>query len=82
MNLNRLKIPVSDLEQPSTSGVTQRRRLSTESDRVLFKPDCIFCNKEGYKCVKVKGIWTTETTSKFKYGGGRNILEIAEKKGG
>ena len=80
MNLNRLKIPVSDLEQTSTSGVTQRRRLSTESDRVLFKPDCIFCNKEGKQSVKVKGIWTSETTSKFECGGGRNILEIAEKR--
>ena len=48
-------------------------------DSVIFKPDCIFCNKEGRKAIKSKNTWTTEATTVFEDGGWESVLEIAER---
>ena len=53
-NLNRLKTPQTTQEQPKKSG-----RTSGASESIIFKPDCIFCNREGRKKVKLHGSWTT-----------------------
>ena len=47
----------------------------------LFNPDCLFCNKQGRKKVKVKGLWTTEDTKVFERGGGETVVKLAEQKG-
>ena len=47
---DRLKSSTEDLEtilQPRTSG-----RSSTAIEKVILKPDCIFCNQEGRKKIK------------------------------
>ena len=72
-NLDRLKV---NPEQASASRST--RSLST--DRTVFKPDCIFCNRESRKKVKVRGTWTTEGLSVFDRDGGKTILDVAERK--
>ena len=81
MNLNRLCIPENldqnSISQPGTSRPT--RRLSEDKEKFIFKPDCIFCNKSGHKKVKRHGNWTTEMTSRFEFGGGENILKVAEE---
>ena len=45
-----------------------------------MKPDCIFCNKEGQKKIKEKGIWTTEATAVFECQGWKTVLETADNK--
>ena len=78
-NLNRLtEIPENE---PSTSQGIHTRRQSTDKDKIIFKPDCLFCKKEGRKKVKVKGVWTSEETKLFDRGGGQCIVTIAEQKG-
>ena len=59
MNLNRLQQQPNDLQSSSSS----RHRRSIEEDKVIFKPDCIFCHSESHKAVKVKGTWTTKKMS-------------------
>ena len=64
--------------------VTLKKRMSwapvnTGSDKILFGPDCIFCNKEDRKGVKKAGVWTTESTKKFEKGGGKSVQDQAEK---
>ena len=66
----------SNEEVPSTS-----RHARSSSGRVLFTPDCIFCKKEGPKSVKVKGYWTTESTSMIEFGGWQSVADTAEKVG-
>ena len=41
-------------------------------------PESIFCGKDSKRKIKKGSIWTTESLSKFKYGGGATILETAE----
>ena len=41
-------------------------------------PECIFCGKDSKRKIKKSSIWTTESLSKFEYGGGATILETAE----
>ena len=41
-------------------------------------PECIFCGKDSKRKIKKGSIWTTESLSKFEYGGGATILETAE----
>ena len=51
-NLDSLKSSTEDLEtvqQPTTSG-----RSPAASEKVIFKPDCIFCDKEWRKKIKEK----------------------------
>ena len=54
---------------------------SDESEKHIFKPDCIFCGTAGYKKIKQGGTWTTEPTSRFEFEGGDTILKVAEEKG-
>ena len=56
-NLDCLKSSTEDsetIQQPRTSGCS-----STALEKIILKPDCIFCNKEGQMKIKEKGIWTT-----------------------
>jgi len=78
MNLNRLETP-PEMPEPACSSRSSRRS-SNDSDTVIFKPDCIFCNSVGCKKIKVKGNWTTEGTSQFEFGGWKRVLEAAEEK--
>ena len=66
-NLDSLKSSTEDsetLQQSRTCG-----RSSTAFEIVILKPDCIFCNKEGQKKIKEKGVWTTEATVVFECQG-------------
>ena len=77
-NLKRLQPEKEASEQ--SYGKRVKRRESSQSDKALFTPDCIFCNKYDRKKIKVKGSWTTEALSSFEYGGGVTILREAERK--
>lgn len=68
--------------EPSCQPQLQRpaRVPSDQSEKIIFKPNCIFCDKAGSKKVKKSGVWTTETTCKFEFGGGDHILDIAERR--
>ena len=50
---------------------------SDESEKTIFKPNCIFCPKK----VKRSGSWTTEPRCKVEFGRGDTILDVAEKRG-
>ena len=50
------------------------------SEKVIFKPDCIFCNKEGKKKFKKKGIWATKLTTVFELEDWHTMVETAEIK--
>ena len=43
-----------------------------------FPPSIYFCGKDSKRKIKESSIWTTESLSKFEYGGGDTILETAE----
>ena len=78
-NLHYLKSSTEDsetIQQSRTSG-----RSSTAFEKVILKPDCIFCTKEGQKKIKEKGVWTTEATAVFECDGWETMLETAEIKG-
>jgi hypothetical protein len=77
-NLDRLQKPNKTLTEPCTSTHASR---SNQPDNIIFNNDCIFCKKTGRKKIKVKCIWTTEATSKFEFGGGDTVQQIAEEKG-
>lgn len=77
MNLDRLTQP-SSMSEASSSKRPSRGSLG--GDKVIFKPDCIFCSSESRKKVKIKGTWTTEGLSTFECDGWINILELAERK--
>jgi hypothetical protein len=49
-NLDRLKDVPADSLPPAS-----RASRTSSADRVIFKPDCIFCNSESRKKIKVKG---------------------------
>lgn len=75
MNLKRLE------QKPELLAASSRQsqRAST-GDKVLFTPDCIFCNSITRKKVKKKGIWTTEGLKEFECDGWRTVLNVAEQK--
>ena len=64
-----------------TSHSREPRRSSIDKDKTLFNPDCLFCNKQGRKKVKVKELWTTEDTKVFERGVGETVVKLAEQKG-
>jgi hypothetical protein len=78
MNLSRLPAPPPSIA--GSSDLESRRRRSLDPDKVIFRPDCIFCEKEGRKKVKVKGSWKTEGTGRFEYDGGVTVQRIAQEK--
>jgi hypothetical protein len=61
-----------------SSDLESRRRRSLDRDKVIFRPDGIFCGKEGRK--KVKSSWKTEGTVRFEYDGGVTVKRIAQEK--
>ncbi|KAG0710146.1 hypothetical protein GWK47_023379 [Chionoecetes opilio] len=79
MNLDRLKQPTASTSQ-ETDSTTQRMSRSSSGDKVLFKPDCIFCGSESRKNVCVHGNRTTQGMSHFEYEGWKAVLEMAETK--
>jgi hypothetical protein len=78
MNLSRLPAPPPSIE--GSSDFESRRRRSLDADKIIIRPDCIFCEKEGRKKVKVKGSWKTEGTIRFEYDGGVTVQRIAQEK--
>ena len=78
MNPSRLPAPPPSIA--GSSDFESRRRSSLDPDKIIFRPDCIFCEKEGRKKVKVKGSWTTEGTVRFEYDGGLTVQRIAQEK--
>ena len=79
MNLNRLLKP-SDPTTETTPTCSKQSRRKYSGDKILFSPDCIFCNSTGRRKVMVKGSRTTEGLSLFEYGGWQTVLEVAESK--
>ena len=68
-------------EPHSQPGPSRPPRVpSDESEKYIFKPDCIFCGAAGNKKIKQGVTWTTEPTCKFEYGGGETVLNVAEEK--
>ena len=68
-------------ETPSSSSAAtdachDARRKS--GDSIIFRSDCIFCNKTGRIKVKVSSKWVFENTTRFEFGGGDRILITAE----
>ena len=77
-NLDCLNFSTEDsetIQRSRTSG-----RSSTAFEKVILKPGCIFCKKEGQKKIKAKGIWTAEATAVFECQGWKTVLETAENK--
>ena len=74
MNLTRLACPPE--QEQSTSRATRK-----SGDNILFTPECIFCNSDKRKKIKVKGSWTTEGLSGFEFGGWQDIEREAELRG-
>ena len=61
-------------EQPP--GPSRPKRNST--DKLIFNPDCIFCNLMTPKKIKKHKSWTTEGLCMFKREGWHTICDIAE----
>jgi len=78
------KLPqVSDDPADPGEGTSYSMRKSLrghESDLVLFSKDCIFCNKTERIRIKIGASWTWQPTSKFEFGGGATVIEIAKSK--
>ena len=55
-------------------------RSSKASEKVMFKPDRIFSDKEGRQKIKEKGVWTTEATEVSECRGWKKVLETTENK--
>ena len=75
-NMKRLKDAYSNSSEPVAPKRSQRK--STEGEKHIFKPDCIFCNKEGKISITKDGVKTTEGVTRFEKGGGPNIHKHAE----
>ena len=69
-------------EAPSTSGLStiqSRPKRNQSAEQIIFKPDCIFCNKTGRIHTKKAGADTTESTASFERDGWQHILQVAEQ---
>ena len=71
MNLNRLSQKTDGQSVPS-------RAKRKSGDRIIFSPDCIFCNSDKRKKIKVNGCWTTEGLCQFEYGAWTNVEQEAD----
>ena len=63
-NIDNLKSSTEDsetIQQTRSSG-----HSSIVFEKVILRPYCIFCNKEGRRKIKEKGVWTTEATTVFE----------------
>ena len=79
-NLGRLSSSSTSSSVTETDVCRPSRCPSDQSERFIFKPDCIFCHKAGRKKVKHGGSWTTEATSRFEYDGDTTVLEVAKER--
>lgn len=82
LNLHRLTAskPSNDPEAPGPSTSQEGRvKHKKASEKIIFEPDCIFCNTEGRIHVKKAGIDTKEGTSSFERDGWQKVLQIAEE---
>lgn len=82
LNLHRLTAskPSNDPEAPGPSTSQEGRvKCKKASEKIIFEPDCIFCNTEGRIHVKKAGIDTKEGTSSFERDGWQKVLQIAEE---
>ena len=75
-NMSRLKTATTSSSSADTSKKCQRK--SGEGDKVIFKPDCIFCNREGKISINKGGYKTTQDLSVFDHEGGPKVFEHAE----
>ena len=74
------KLHASPCSEPDTQPTTSHgSRCHTQAESILFRPDCIYCNSEARKKVKIQGSYTTEGLSSFDFGGGQNVQQIAEE---
>ena len=80
MNLDRLLPKATRSQQTSDEAGGSRMRRKGSSDNIIFHPDCIFCNSEGRKKVKIQGTWTTQGMSQFECEGWKSVIEMAETK--
>lgn len=78
-NLLRLQ-QQPEVAPESTSVQRTMRRSSSEKDSIIFQPDCIFCDSQKKKAVKVKGSWTTQNLSKFQSDGWKSVFDMAQRK--
>lgn len=80
-NLNRLVTEERGemVEQPATTRRKIKPPLGT-TDRVVFEPDCIFCNKAGFISIYKCGVRTSENTSSFGFDSGETVKEYANRK--
>ena len=64
-NIDNLKSSTEDsetIQQTRSSG-----HSSIVFEKVILRPYCIFCNKEGRRKIKEKGVLTTEATTVFEW---------------
>ena len=73
-NLNRLNV-VETVQEPSTSSTRSKRN---PSEKILFDPDCIFCNSTHLKRVKNGNTWIWEKFSVFDKTLGKTVQKLAE----
>ena len=64
-NIDNLKSSTEDSETIQQS--TTSWRSSKALEKVILKPHCIFCNKEGRRKIKEKGVLTIEATTVFEW---------------
>ena len=79
--MKRLKGRASSSDETPDLKRSQRNSSSSSTDKVIFKPDCIFCNKEGKISVIKNGYKTTEGVSPFDRDGGFKVFSVAEEIG-
>ena len=83
-NINRLKVEISQSEEnvQENEGPSTRSSLPSggTSDKIIFNPDCIFCNVEGTKRHYSKSHEWREKISSFTFDGGQHVQEIAENR--
>lgn len=79
MNLGRLQSSTSKMIKDSKSQ-RESQRHSSQNEKILFKPDSIFCGSEARKKVKMKGVWTSQGMSAFEFDGWKAVMAAAERK--
>ena len=75
-SLNRLK---SSNESTTVGELLREKKHRTSKEKILFDPDCIFCNKSGRIHVKKGRNRTKESTTIFECEGWKTVIRIAEE---
>ena len=83
-HVKRLKVEKSESAETLHENEAPSTRLSLPSggtsDKILFNPDCIFCNLEGPKRHYSKSHEWRENISSFSFDGGQHVQEVAENR--